>query len=187
MDKSCGFTLEQSSPKSATFYSAKTYSYLFIPNHSRRATFVKLLCSFITKGRRNRYSVDTTQRNTLDVTGTRLDETESSPKSRQREFYKTNIGPGAYNIKYEAKKSSPKFSFGKSVKLKLKRNVAPGVGTYSPAHVPVDKAAPRCIIGRSSKCDKYWEKRMAEQSPGPVYSITSYEGVTSNHKLNNVV
>ena len=132
---------------------------------------------------RNRLSLDLARGTTLDVSAC-YSKLEGSPQKLPHvEFYKTNIGPGAYDPLKEAR--TPKFSFGKDGKLKQEPSVAPGVGSYSPTHVK--KKAPACIIGKSSKWDEYWEKRMVGRSPGPIYGYTLDSDSANKSQLNRVV
>jgi len=100
------------------------------------------------------------------------------------EFYKTNIGPGAYNITEILCQTKPKFSFGKQEKMKRTYVQSPDVGKYFPSLVIVKKTIPAHTIGKASKWDEYWEKRMKNRSPGPVYK---YNLIEDQKKLNKVV
>eukprot|EP00831_Metopus_contortus_P027533 TRINITY_DN23118_c0_g1_i2.p3 TRINITY_DN23118_c0_g1~~TRINITY_DN23118_c0_g1_i2.p3 ORF type:complete len:122 (-),score=56.04 TRINITY_DN23118_c0_g1_i2:94-459(-) len=52
-------------------------------------------------------------------------------------------------------------------KMRFDPRDTPGVGHYSPP--PEKRIGPAFTLGRASKNDDYWEKRMYARSPGPVY------------------
>jgi len=103
------------------------------------------------------------------------------------EFYKFNVGPGTYDLKEELFARSPKFSFGKEEKMKSRASKSPGVGKYSPTPYSILKAAPSFGMGKLPKGEDYWEKRMKQRSPGPVYKYILQEDSGSKHKLNCAV
>ncbi len=91
---------------------------------------------------------------------------------------------GNKNVAYEA---SPRFSFAREEKLRLPATPAPGVGKYSPVLKHVGRAAPEHVMGKAAKEDSYWEKRLRERSPGPVYSYVRDMDSFSKYRLRRVV
>ena len=106
------------------------------------------------------------------------------------------LGPGSYNIpsalsdKDKSKMTitdSPKFSFPKCEKLKLEPTPAPGVGYYSPSHKKTLHEAPAFAIGNATKTNTYWEKKLWQRSPGPVYGYTLDLDLADKSKIKKVV
>lgn len=87
------------------------------------------------------------------------------------EFYKSNIGPGAYELPRSLSQRKLAYSFSKEPKLAFKANGIPGVGKYSPK--PIVNSTPNYTISKSSKSKEYWQLKRNQRSPGPVYSLPS--------------
>lgn len=103
------------------------------------------------------------------------------------EFYKFNVGPGTYEPRESLLPRSPKFSFGREEKMRLRPAQSPGVGKYSPTPHPIAKNAPSFGMGKLPKGEDYWERKMKQRSPGPIYKYTLFEDSTSKYKLNCAV
>lgn len=104
----------------------------------------------------------------------------------QLEFYRTQVGPGSYNLEQNnSPKNNPHSSFSKDPKLKLDLSPAPGIGTYNPNIESISKVSPRCIINKSPRNDNYWDKKMYNRSPGPKYNypILSDLSPTGKHAV----
>jgi hypothetical protein len=110
--------------------------------------------------------------------------------------YSLRVGPGSYNIppviSNEERlkivyKESPRFTFARCEKLRLEPTASPGVGRYSPSDTLRSSAAPAFAIGSGPKTDAYWDKKLYNRSPGPVYNFTLDCDSASQNQSRHVV
>ena len=89
------------------------------------------------------------------------------------DFYRSNIGPGSYDLTKKIYAEPPKFSFGNNPRMKLKKlHEGPAVGRYTPSFDVISKNDHKCFIGSSPKFSNYYDKQISQRSPGPVYSYS---------------
>ena len=106
------------------------------------------------------------------------------------------VGPGSYNLPSifspQARAGSPhgggpKISFTRSSKQLTEVSAMPGAGTYNPTMSPRVPLAPAFSLGSSPKEDKYWNRKLYERSPGPVYHYSTNQEIASSAKQSKVV
>jgi hypothetical protein len=107
-----------------------------------------------------------------------------------------SVGPGSYELpslfscRFDANRffaDSPTFTFSKTRRLNLDISTSPGVVVYTPDPSKREKAAPAYGLGSSPKRDVYWDRKLYNRSPGPVYSYILHKDLGSPQHLKQVV